>query len=322
VRACVYRSSLFKLQIGQGKHWNLYAHSFLHFGIVEAQNRFEARLADGHSPTERLHQGIHNPCLPGGSFKAIRTNIHFNTTTGLETYHYTEDYASKNGFFQALLRNNNNTGDFEECMELVQKLLNLQGNNWCDFSHNNECSFAGVYQPLLPTQQQGVGSFLAFSNYRHVWDFLKLEDQSTLTQLYNATRNACSMNKSEFLLFGNGTVDAIDVQDYCFRSAYVFSLLRYGYGFKMEDNITSVDIVDGKKVGWALGAMLYEINAMPWTYLRSHDHEIVMFEHRPVAEDLLLVVLFALSIIGLGSSMLMFLKLRQSSKRHIYEEVP
>jgi hypothetical protein len=130
------------------------------------------------------------------------------------------------------------------------------------------------------------------------------------------------MNKSEVLSFGNGTVDDIDLENYCFRSAYVFSLLRYGYGFKMEDNITSVDIVDGKKVGWALGAMLYEINAMPWTYLRSHDHEIVMFEHRPVAEDRLLVVLFALSIIGLGSSMLMFLKLRQSSKRHIYEEVP
>lgn len=134
-------SNLFKLQIGSGKHWNLYAHSFLHYGIVRAQRRFEARLADGHSSSQRLIEGIYNPCLPGGSSKEIRTNIHFNTTTGLETYQYTKDYASGNGFYPALLRNDNKTGNFQECMKHTYDLLHLEQNNWCDFSHNGEVSW-------------------------------------------------------------------------------------------------------------------------------------------------------------------------------------
>lgn len=44
-------------------------------------------------------------------------------------------------------------------------------------------------------------------------------------------------------------------------------MLRNGYGFEMEDNITATDVVNGQKVGWALGSMLYEINTLPWTYI-------------------------------------------------------
>lgn len=311
---------MFKLQIGQGKHWNLYAHSFLHYGIVEAQRRLEARLADGHSSAERLQAGIYNPCLPGGSTQELRTNIHFNITTQLETYQYTQDYASGNGYYPAMFRNGNATGNFEECMALTHSLLNRQQNSWCEFSHNGECSFAGVYQPNLPTQAEGVGSFLAFSNYRHVWDFLRLEEQASLSQIYDATQHACSMSKEELIAFANGSVDSDEVEDYCFRSAYVFQLLRNGYGFQMQDNITSVEVIDGHKVGWALGAMLYEINTMPWTY-ESHEHEIAVFEHQAVAEDRTLVLFAILALLGLGASVVLFFKLRQAVKRQKYDLV-
>ena len=43
--------------------------------------------------------------------------------------------------------------------------------------------------------------------------------------------------------------------------------MRNGYGFKMEDNITATNVINGQKVGWALGSMLYEINTLPWTYI-------------------------------------------------------
>jgi hypothetical protein len=35
----------------------------------------------------------------------------------------------------------------------------------------------------------------------------------------------------------------------------------------MEDNITATNVINGQKVGWALGSMLYEINTLPWTYI-------------------------------------------------------
>ena len=37
-----------------------------------------------------------------------------------------------------------------------------------------------------------------------------------------------------------------------------------GYGFPHNQTLTVVDQVNGNKVGWALGAILYEINALPW----------------------------------------------------------
>ena len=37
-------SNLFKLQIGAAKHWNVYVHSFLYFGVNSAYDRLNARL--------------------------------------------------------------------------------------------------------------------------------------------------------------------------------------------------------------------------------------------------------------------------------------
>jgi Golgi nucleoside diphosphatase len=68
--------SLFKLQIGQAKHWNVYTHSFLYNGMNDAITRFQSRLAAEKSADERLISGIYNPCLPGGTSVDIRTNIH------------------------------------------------------------------------------------------------------------------------------------------------------------------------------------------------------------------------------------------------------
>lgn len=241
----------------------------------------------------------------------------------METMHCTKEYASGSGYYPALLKNDKKTGDFEGCMELTRALLHEQQNSWCDYSHNGDCSFAGVYQPNLPTQAEGIGYFLAFSNFRHVWDFLELEDVASLSQLWNATKYVCSLSKDDYLAYDNGKVDADEVEDYCFRSAYVFQLLHNGYGFRLNDTITSLDVVNGLKVGWALGAMLYEINALPWTY-ESHEHEIAAFENQAVTEDRLLVLFVILAVVGLASSAVLLYKLRQAtnqSKRHMYETI-
>ena len=66
-------ANLFKLQIGAAKHWNVYAHSFLYFGINGAYARHNARLvtnaAMSTNKTNLRNLGIYNPCLPGGSRK-------------------------------------------------------------------------------------------------------------------------------------------------------------------------------------------------------------------------------------------------------------
>eukprot|EP00980_Cylindrotheca_fusiformis_P009752 scaffold2149_cov187-Cylindrotheca_fusiformis.AAC.30 len=265
-------ANLFKLQIGQSKHWNIYAHSFLYFGMNEARKRFQAKLASKEDANTRLVVGVHNPCLPGGSRKEVRLNIHFDEF-GQETFDY-DAGVSQNGFYQAVLKNDNNAADFDECIALTNNILKIDANSWCKFAHQGECAFNGVAMPDLPAQSDSFGEFLAFSNYYHVWEFLDLPQRASIQELYDATRNICSMSKDQLFEFNSkhGKVHEEDVEDYCFRSAYAFNLLRNGYGFSMDEYITATDVVGGLKVGWSLGAMLYEINTFPWTIDESESN--------------------------------------------------
>jgi Golgi nucleoside diphosphatase len=291
-------SNLFKLQIGQGKHWNLYAHSFLYFGLNEARNRFQAHLLAGKDANSRLVQGVHNPCLPGGSRQEVRLNIHINSH-GEETWK-SGSGVSENGYYEAVLNNNNTSGDFDECMAYAKEMLNLEKNTWCDFAHKGECSFNGVAMPELPIQSEHFGEFLAFSNYYHVWDFLGLPKRASLQELYDATENICAMSKDEIFAFNqqNGKADVDQVEDFCFRSAYAFNMLRNGYGFDMDEYITATNVLNGQKVGWALGAMLYEINTFPWEYVDSKQttDSISQGSHSPLYSAFFGVILFGIAV--------------------------
>jgi Golgi nucleoside diphosphatase len=258
-------SNLFKLQIGQAKHWNVYAHSFLFYGMNEAIHRFRARLVAGKDSRERLVDGVYNPCLPGGTKVDVRTNIHL-TNRSMETWEYSEEYEGHDGFYQAVLKNDGVGGDPDHCFELAKDLLHLEQNQWCEFAHNGDCSLAGVYQPALPTESDSFVEFVAFSNYHHVWKFLKLPDLASIAQLEEATRYACSLSHDELVDYAIPEISKDDLDSYCFRSAYVFQLLHNGFGFRMNDTIRATNVIKGHKVGWALGAMLYEINALPWRY--------------------------------------------------------
>jgi GDA1/CD39 (nucleoside phosphatase) family len=113
-------ANLFKLQIGQAKHWNVYGHSFLYYGMNDAMTRFQSRLAAEKTAEQRLITGVYNPCLPGGASVDIRTNIHLNSK-GVETLNYYEqDYPSGNGYYQATLVNRNERGNFDHCMNVTQ----------------------------------------------------------------------------------------------------------------------------------------------------------------------------------------------------------
>ena len=60
-------ANLFKLQLGAAKHWNVYAHSFLYFGINGAYDRLHARMYNESVIKNNGTTDIYNPCLQGGS---------------------------------------------------------------------------------------------------------------------------------------------------------------------------------------------------------------------------------------------------------------
>mmetsp|Transcript_32063 Transcript_32063/g.67403 ORF Transcript_32063/g.67403 Transcript_32063/m.67403 type:complete len:679 (-) Transcript_32063:215-2251(-) len=273
-------SGLFKLQVGQGKHWNVYAHSHLMFGMNMAEARRKARLVMNTTSKARLVKGVYDPCLPSGGRIEFKTRVHFDEN-GMETWNaFADDFATSSnigtndGLYHAILVNNENAGDWTKCKALARDILNEKTNSWCEFSHQGSCSFAGVYQPELPTQEASFGEFYAFSNYYHVWQFLQLQPRSSIEQLEKRGQQVCSNTWEQMVQYNlanpNITLSENDLATYCFHAAYVHEILRNGYGFQPNDHITATDVLNGQKVGWALGSILYEINTLPWDYIQVH----------------------------------------------------
>lgn len=131
----------------------------------------------------------------------------------------------------------------------------------------------------------------------------------------------CSLSHAELIDFNtHHKIAEEDLDTYCFRSAYAFQLLHNGYGFGMNDTIRATNVINGQKVGWALGAMLYEINAMPWQYAQADEGllEVATSGHIRVASELALLAIITFATIF--SLLILFVR-REGKLREMYEPI-
>lgn len=160
---------------------------------------------------------------------------------------------------------------FDKCFTSLVPLMEKRLQGLCSFTYSGQCSIGGSYQPSLPTGTARY-KFIGTSSYRYVWRFLQLPETVRLSVYRDKARAVCSMNFDEVTEYvkKNSQLQNTTVSNmlpyYCFMASYYLVLLQEGYGFTMEDSLTVKDQIDGHKVGWPLGAMLYEINALPWAY--------------------------------------------------------
>lgn len=266
-------SQLFKLQIGASKHWNIYTHSFLYFGVNAAYERLNARLYyDAKTEDVVRNGGVYNPCLPGKTVVEFKSQVQIGKH-GVEAWPPSVIYnvTSDEGMYSTIMRNDQDVGDFKECYNYTTKLLRGETNAWCNFEHREDCSFAGVYQPPLPTSGTEFGYFVGFSNIHHTFDFLNLDAKSSLQQLHDGTEKLCAMSLPDLQRYNmqrkvKKRLSEDDLPRMCFLSSYVLSLLHKGYGFDMNSSIYALHQIDGHKVTWALGSIMYEVNTLPWQY--------------------------------------------------------
>lgn len=103
-----------------------------------------------------------------------------------------------------------------------------------------------------------------------MFDFLELPARSSLAEVEDGARRICSFSMGE--LIGFNAIKASPIKDpkalmeMCFRASFVASFLVDGAGFPRDYKVTAMDVINGQKVGWALGSMLYEINTLPWEF--------------------------------------------------------
>jgi Golgi nucleoside diphosphatase len=100
-------ANMFKLQLGGQKHWNVYVHSFLYYGINSARDRLEERLADDAVTAGRKKTTTY--CLPYGFDETIRD-------VGNEKVQISGEYGN----------------NFDDCLTEVMPLLHQVGHTTGD----------------------------------------------------------------------------------------------------------------------------------------------------------------------------------------------
>jgi Golgi nucleoside diphosphatase len=308
-------ANLFKLQIGAAKHWNVYVHSFLYFGVNLAYDRLNARLVAASSNGNDT--AVYNPCLPGGSEYLYTSRVHVLANGALMPLSSAGNASVIEAeMYSAVLQNPNRHGDFDQCYAWTRNLLRKDANYWCDFAHDRDCSFAGIYQPPLPINNENFGEFIASSNFYDVWEFLKLPSRSSLLLLKDKTRHVCSLSLNELFEHNQKLMNPIDDPDIlkamCFRATFVTALLIDGVGFPETYHVTALDVVNGQKLGWALGSMLYEINALPWEIEKRYLHQLfsldVMGDQFWEHDSLLLAPVYAILFVGIALVVVMVIR--------------
>jgi hypothetical protein len=143
---------------------------------------------------------------------------------------------------------------------------------WVDFSHDGDASFAGVYQPPLPTNTSSIGGFIATSNFADIWEFLELEETSAIKLVKKKAKAICEMDLDELTKYNSRNAHGVhddELHQMCFRSIFIYEMFTTGYEFPEDYKITAVDTLGNQKLGWALGSMLYEVNSLPWDVART-----------------------------------------------------
>jgi len=219
-----------------GKEYAVYTHSFLCFGMKEAQRRFLAQLVkDANYSTS-----VDNPCGPKGHQRNV-TSKYLWVPPCVEGPNETKKRYTLTG-----------TGNYSLCAQEVDKLF-----NFTSCRGNKSCSFDGVYLP--PTD--GV-TFLAFSGYYGVISDLNLTSNASLDDLQAVTMNICKKSWSEVVGIPSSNPEFL--ASYCFNAQYILTILSKGYHFdSAKANLRFVSTINHLSLGWALGFMINATNLLP-----------------------------------------------------------
>ncbi|GAB2214425.1 hypothetical protein Droror1_Dr00018771 [Drosera rotundifolia] len=218
--------------------YNLYSHSWLHFGqnaafdslreLLVSNSQFNASslsAATG-APEKKL---LMDPCTPKGY-------SHHTTLKTLSPDSVALKYESS---FRAV-------GNFSQCKTAA--LMVLQGRKEDCASHT--CTSESFSMPKLH------GNFLATENFFYTSKFFGLAPEAALSDLMHSGQRFCEEEWSN-IKPKYSSMDEEDLSRYCFSSAYIVALLHDGLGVGLDEaRVRYTNQVEGIPLDWALGAFI------------------------------------------------------------------
>eukprot|EP00929_Paragymnodinium_shiwhaense_P001322 TRINITY_DN101547_c0_g1_i1.p1 TRINITY_DN101547_c0_g1~~TRINITY_DN101547_c0_g1_i1.p1 ORF type:complete len:464 (-),score=49.94 TRINITY_DN101547_c0_g1_i1:804-2195(-) len=216
----------------RGQQANLYAASYLQFGIQEAQRLLQRHLI-AHTLMGEAAAELTHPCLPHGLQYA-------DALIG--------DDSSPEASLRAVWQGH---GSYDECASKIRELFDKRA-----ACYTPPCTFGGRYQPRLGNQR-----FVAFSTFGRVIDELALTPhKTTLEDIENAARYVCKMDWDTVQQRWRD-LSELSLRMLCFKATYVVQLLHFGLGFDKKNlQIEFGTIGNASAISWASGAMIWAAN--------------------------------------------------------------
>jgi guanosine-diphosphatase len=223
-----------------GRHFELYQHSHLGYGLMAAREAIHRVLVDSlhaANPTDHTWatKPIVNPCIAPGMTKNIEVK--------LEAGHALGAVLSAN-------MTGPSTASPAQCRALAEKTLKKDAA--CALA---PCSFNGIHQPSLEKTfaREDVYTFSYFYDRTQP---LGMPESFTLKELHTLTSQVCAgEEKWDVFTSVPGALDELkDRPEWCLDLNFMMALLHTGYEMPIDREVKIAKKIKGNELGWCLGA--------------------------------------------------------------------
>ena len=224
----------YELNFG-GRNFELYQHSHLGLGLMEARKAIHKVLAKTKQKVLGAgwaSQPLINPCINVGMSRTVEVDMD-GTLVKLNMTGPAEPSAA-------------------QCRALAEQILNKGVD--CKLT---PCSFNGVHQPSLERTfaKEDVFIFSYFYDRLHV---LGMPESFTLREMMETTARVCSGEAKwdVFSSFNGALEDLRDRPEGCLDLSFMIALLHTGYEMPLDREVKTAKTIKGNELGWCLGASL------------------------------------------------------------------
>jgi hypothetical protein len=268
--------------------WRLYTKTFMEFGYRSMLSRHISYLVDV----------ANSPETPGVPFV-----IDYCYYAGFGAYGNSENYP---GLEVRITGPPVPAQDqFDRCMAALMPQLTTYSNGYCSSTYGQEyCSINDAYQPSLYNNYTGkqLPFYGTSEGFYLAWKILVLPETASLAEYRINAEYVCYMSFSQAIdyysshsFFNDPDPELSNLlPNYCFVVSYVYLLLTAGYGFADDAVFTVSPIISNHRVTWTIGAIMHEINSLPWTVLEAPS---MWSRVRVVGVELLLALAVLMSFI-------------------------
>jgi len=229
-----------------GKTHMLYQHSYLGYGLMRARRSvhnlvaFMGEFGQGqpalkHLPSEELTMG--NPCLSKGTARVVEID-------GVG-WRENANITMKGG----------DIGSFKACNRVVELVMTKDA--ICEVK---PCSFNGAYQPsIMDTFPSGGILTLSYFSDRLLPLIKKKQkrDIVRIGEIATIAERVCDGADSWKKYWGSDQKAMEELEgrpEFCLDLTFMHAILRLGYEFADDREVTLAKKIDGVELGWALGA--------------------------------------------------------------------